>query len=244
MKWVESIPARSDNYVHALIDSETQKVWLIDPSEPEPILEWLANHTYQLSGIYITHHHYDHIEGVPGVIAKYPTSVYAPVKNKIQIPFAHVYLEGSETLLLDSSFEFQVIASPGHTQGHILYYESNHKWLFCGDTFFNLSCGRIFDGTPEQLFESLQKISKLDADTQLYCAHEYTLSGFPFCFSLFPDDTDLRTYYEDVLKKRKAHQPSVPISLGLAMKVNPYLRAHTFDEFMEIRQKRQSFQST
>lgn len=241
---VELVPIFDDNYVFVLID-ETNNCILIDPGESYPVDAYLEQNSLSLAGILITHHHADHIGGVQELKNKFQCPVFAPLKNKPQIPFAdHFIKEGDMVKIGDMSFS--VMELPGHTLGHVAYWNANKKWLFSGDVVFGLGCGRLFEGTHEQMYQSLQRIKSLPPEALIYCTHEYTERNLNFCrlLSHYDDtpitgeDEDLELYANELLNRRSLDLPSVPLKLSIECKVNPFLLAKSVQQFTYLRELR------
>jgi hydroxyacylglutathione hydrolase len=215
------IPSRSDNYIWALANTDNRKAVIIDPGEAQPVIDWLSENTYTLTDILITHHHHDHIDGLPALIEKYQPTVYVAAQDNIQ-GTTHA-LNGGETIDIASlNLSFEVIAIPGHTHSHLAYYAE--PYLFCGDTLFSVGCGRVLGGTIEQLHQSLVYLKKLPDDTLVCCAHEYTLGNIHFAKTIDPNNKDLLEYEKQVKNLRKQNRPSLPVLLKTEKAVNPFLR--------------------
>lgn len=214
------IPAFKDNYIW-LLHNETSAV-IVDPGDATPVIATLNQLNLSLSAILITHHHHDHIGGVSTLLEHHPNAViYAPKRENYNFQH-HAVNEPDIVSLPDFGLDFSVIDLPGHTLGHIAYYTPDI--LFCGDTLFGAGCGRLFEGTPEQMFHSLQKLAQLPADTKVYCTHEYTLHNINFALTLEPNNTALLQRKHDTEKLRDALQPSLPSTLKLELATNPFLR--------------------
>ncbi len=217
------IPAFEDNYIW-LIHNGTQAL-VVDPGEAAPVFASLNQLKLTLSAILITHHHHDHIGGVPALVDHYPNAlIYAPRHEQYNFPH-HAVSEADTISLRDFSLEFSVIDLPGHTLGHIAYYMPDI--LLCGDTLFGAGCGRLFEGTPEQMYHSLQKLAQLPEDTKIYCTHEYTLHNINFALTLEPNNAELVQRKHDTEKLRSRLQPSLPSSLFLELATNPFLRCQS-----------------
>lgn len=183
--------------------------------------------------------------GAETLQALFSAPVYAPLKNKNQIPFADTYLEDGACLSV-AGLEFAVLGLPGHTLGHIAFHQPEKRWLFSGDVLFGLGCGRLFEGTPEQAFASLRRIKALPPQTLIYCAHEYTETNLNFCKMLslndnspiFGGDEDLELYENELRSKRELALPSVPLKLSIELKVNPFLLAKDVAQFAYLRDLR------
>lgn len=220
---VLTVPAFKDNYLWLIHDGVHAAA--VDPGDGAPILAALAEHGLTLTAILLTHHHADHIGGVPTLLARFPVPVFGPRNDRIDtvsVPLA----EGDRVAVPGLALEFDVLDVPGHTLGHIAYVRRTPgaHWLFCGDTLFAGGCGRLFEGTPEQMAGSLAKLAALPEDTQVYCAHEYTLSNLRFAEAVDGGNEALRLRMRDAAAKREAGMPTVPSTVGLERATNPFLR--------------------
>jgi len=218
------IPAFQDNYLW-LIHNGTKAI-VVDPGDAVPVKDTLAKLDLQLEAILITHHHQDHIGGVKPLLSSFPDiQVYAPRHEHYDFPHNPVS-EPDHLRCADWLPEAKIIDLPGHTLGHIAYlmqYDNQH-WLFCGDTLFGAGCGRLFEGTPQQMYQSLQKLKALPTDTKVYCTHEYTLHNINFALTLEPGNLALQQRKQDTLALLARHQPSLPSNLALELATNPFLR--------------------
>ncbi|MCV9880291.1 hydroxyacylglutathione hydrolase [Brenneria izbisi] len=219
-----SIPALQDNYIWLLSNKEKHCV-IVDPGEAQPVLDALDQHRLSPKAILLTHHHNDHVGGVAGIVGHYANlPVFGP-QETANCGTTTIVSGGKVIELLDS--EFSVIDVPGHTSGHIAYYIA--PFLFCGDTLFSGGCGRIFEGTPKQMFESIKKISTLPDDTLICCAHEYTQANLMFSNEIWPEEPTIEAYLYKISQIRKKSQSSLPTTLGLERKINLFLRCHDID---------------
>lgn len=242
---VELLPIFEDNYVFLLIDDNSKEAIVIDPGEAKKTSAYLLEKGLKLSAILITHHHNDHIGGIPDLLKQHPAPVYAPLKNKNQIPQGQIWVQEGDEFSV-GSLRFSVMELPGHTLGHIAFWNDQWKWLFSGDVLFGLGCGRLFEGTYEQMYNSLQRIKALPTETLIFCTHEYTELNLQFCKMLCNmddspitgDDEDLEMYENELLNRRSIGLPSVPLKLGIEVKVNPFLRAHSVAQFAYLRDLR------
>lgn len=240
MKKVELIPIFKDNYVFLIIDTDHNEAIIVDPGESETVTQALKQKNLNPAAILATHHHSDHIGGIDILKNNFQIPVYAPAKNQNQIK-ADYYINDTDTIKI-ASFDFKVIALPGHTLGHCAYWFEKEKWLFSGDVLFGLGCGRLFEGTYEEAFVSLQKIKSLPDDTLIFCTHEYTETNLRFCKSLpINDNPSLKEYEIDLLKKRKSGLASVPLILVKEKQVNPFLISKNVNDFKMLRETRNSF---
>ena len=234
---LEKIPlcAFRDNYIWLI--SNGKHVIIIDPGLAQPVLEYMAQHSLSPIAVLLTHHHADHTGGVTEITAQYSVPVYGPAKEKITGVTA-LLQEGDEIYFRELALTAQILDVPGHTQGHIAYciYEQKEQnqafaalgpaALFCGDTLFSTGCGRLFEGTAEQMLLSLEKLAALPSDTQVYCAHEYTLSNIAFALACEPENTALLAWQKKAQELRQAGRPTLPTTLRHELTVNPFLRCH------------------
>jgi hydroxyacylglutathione hydrolase len=221
---LNSIPAFQDNYIWVLND-EQGKCVIVDPGEAAPVLQAIADNGWHPEAILLTHHHNDHVGGVKELVKKFPgLVVYGPQETQDK-GTNRVVREGDKVNIL--KYEFSVIATPGHTLGHICYFSL--PYLFCGDTMFSGGCGRLFEGTAEQMYQSFQKINSLPAETLICCAHEYTLVNIKFSLSVLPEDEDLTRYYRKVKELRAKNQSTLPTTLQIERQINIFLRTEDID---------------
>ncbi|MDD7804943.1 MAG: hydroxyacylglutathione hydrolase [Endozoicomonas sp. (ex Botrylloides leachii)] len=219
---ISPIPAFSDNYIWA-IHSKTH-CYVVDPGAHQAVQHFLAQHRLILSGILITHHHPDHTGGIQQLVEKYAVPVYGPENYNIKGITQHLK-EGDEITVLNAVFN--VIATPGHTLDHIAFYTAPNDQppaLFCGDTLFSGGCGRLFEGTATQMQFSIDKLASLPENTELFCAHEYTRDNLAFAIYLEPDNTDIKDRIQQVDRLKQQGLPSLPSSLAVEKKTNPFLR--------------------
>lgn len=219
---VQPVPAFNDNYLWLIHNGKHAAV--VDPGDAQPILDALAAKQLSLSAILLTHHHGDHVGGVERLLEHFAVPVFGPRNDRIAsvtVPLS----EGDAVDVPELALRFSVLDVPGHTLGHIAYYSANRGWLFCGDTLFAGGCGRLFEGTPAQMFASLNKLASLPDETQVYCAHEYTLSNLRFAKEAEPDNAYLLTRISNEQAKRDRGQPTIPSTIGLEKSTNPFLRS-------------------
>ncbi|EOI8093708.1 hydroxyacylglutathione hydrolase [Cronobacter sakazakii] len=221
---LNSIPAFEDNYIWVLNDDEGQCL-LVDPGEAEPVFRALEENQWQPVAILLTHHHHDHTGGVKALVARFPDiTVYGPEETRSK--GAQVVVNDGEKFNI-LGCEFLAFSTPGHTLGHFSYF--SFPYLFCGDTMFSAGCGRLFEGTPAQMYQSFQKINALPEDTLICCAHEYTLSNLKFLVAILPDDPALTQYYREVNELRAKNQKTLPSILKNERQINLYLRLEDDD---------------
>ena len=227
-----SIPAFQDNYIWVLVDDDRRCI-IVDPGESAPVLQAIEENGWHPQAILLTHHHNDHVGGVPDLVAAFPhLVVYGPAETQDK-GTRQVVEEGENILIL--GYEFSVFATPGHTSGHLCFYSK--PYLFCGDTLFSGGCGRLFEGTPAQMYQSLQKINALPDDTLICCAHEYTLGNMKFAASILPDDLAILDYYQRVKELRAKNQKTLPVILKNEREINLFLRTDDIDLINKINQE-------
>ena len=217
---ISALPAFTDNYIWLLQDPDTRRCAVVDPGDAAPVQAWLgANPDWVLSDILITHHHHDHVGGVEQLKKATDAKVYGPASETI--PARDVALKDHDRINV-LGWDFEVIAVPGHTLGHIAFYHEGA--LFCGDTLFAAGCGRLFEGTPEQMHTSLKRLASFPEDTRVYCTHEYTLSNLRFAVAVEPGNKNTVERLAKVTEQRSAGVITLPSSLALEKLTNPFLR--------------------
>jgi hydroxyacylglutathione hydrolase len=219
---VTPIPAFRDNYIW-LLHRHGHAV-LVDPGDAAPALSVLYAKHLELDAILITHHHDDHIGGVATLLESHPATVYAPPGDQYGFPYTPVG-EGGHVSLAHLNLELQVMETPGHTADHVVYYGGDA--LFCGDTLFGCGCGRLFEGSCEQLYHSLQRLAALPSPTRVYCAHEYTRHNIDFALTLDPGNPDLLQRAQEVERQLGRGLPSLPSTIATELATNPFLRCGT-----------------
>jgi hydroxyacylglutathione hydrolase len=236
---VEIIPCLQDNYSYLIID-ENNNACVIDPSEAKPVIDLVERKKINLKYILNTHHHYDHIGGNEELKKKYNSIVVGYKDDAERIPGINVLVENNQVWKNDN-FEAKIIHIPGHTTGHISFHFFNEKLIFTGDTLFSLGCGKIFEGTYQEMFESLNKIKSLPADTKIYCGHEYTLQNSKFCIKHDPENTNLQNKILEITKKHEKAQPTIPSTLKDEIECNIFLRAKNVESFSKLRDLKDNF---
>ena len=216
---VIAIPAFRDNYLWLIQDGVHAAV--VDPGDGPAVLAALAKHGLTLTAILLTHHHADHIGGVPTLLAHAAVPVFGP-RGEAIAAVTHPLGEGARVDVPGLDLSLTVLDIPGHTAGHIAYLHA--PWLFCGDTLFGAGCGRLFEGTPAQMLHSLARLAALPDDTLVYCAHEYTLANLGFALAAEPDSDAIATRQQADSARRARSEPTVPSTIGLEKATNPFLR--------------------
>ena len=221
---VHQFPCLNDNYGFLAHDPQTGATAVIDTPEVEPINAALAERGWELTHIWNTHHHFDHAGGNEALKARWNAQVVGAGHDAERIPGIDQRVQEGDVVAL-GALEARVIEVPGHTTGHIAYYFEADRVAFVGDTLFALGCGRLFEGTPEQMWTSLSKLMALPDDTTVYCAHEYTQSNARFAVTVDPHNAALAARVVEIDRLREAQQPTVPTTIGQEKATNPFLRA-------------------
>jgi hydroxyacylglutathione hydrolase len=223
MMKITPVPAFKDNYIWMLHDQRYAVA--VDPGDAAPVLAWLQSNKITLAAILCTHHHDDHSGGICELLEVYNVPVYGPRLENIEC-VSHAVGEGDVVSILELNIEIKVLDIPGHTRGHVAYlFSRNGEYdVFCGDTLFGCGCGRLFEGTPEQLLSSLQILARLPDNTQVYCAHEYTEANIRFALACEPGNAQLKQRETDAHALRAAGCPTLPSTIALEKATNPFLR--------------------
>ena len=233
-----ALPAFNDNYIWLLQDAQRQLCTVVDPGDAQPVLNWLAEHPeWQLTDILITHHHHDHVGGVNALKQATQARVIGPARETI--PSLDLAVDEGATIEL-LGYTVQVFAVPGHTLGHVVYFcpaDANSPWLLSGDTLFAGGCGRIFEGTAEQMYSSLSRLAALPDNTRVYCTHEYTLSNLLFAEAVEPNNAELTTRLAEVRQLREKQHITLPTSIALEKRTNPFLRCEQLEVIQAAEQK-------
>lgn len=228
------IKAFFDNYIWVILEQE--KVIVVDPGESSGVLTYLEEHSIKEVTILLTHKHDDHVGGVEAIVTQYPkTIVYGPEETQ---EFNDQTIYSGDIFELNGN-NFEVFDTPGHTEGHISYLMDEH--LFCGDALFSAGCGRVFTGDYQAQYNTLQKFAKLPKTVKVYAAHEYTLTNLEFAQSVEPENQVIGEALEEVRKKRKKDQSTLPSTIGREHEINLFLRADTVGEFTRLRKLRDNF---
>ena len=237
---IEIIPCLQDNYSYLIIDESNNYACVVDPSESLPIIEFLENKNIRLKYILNTHHHYDHIGGNEDLKKKFGAKVIGFKKDSNRIPGIDIELENNQIWKADK-FIAKVIHIPGHTSGHICFHFFQEKIVFTGDTLFSLGCGRIFEGTHQEMFNSLKIIKSLPKETKVYCGHEYTLNNSKFCIKYDPENINLKKKIENLKNKVLNGLPTIPSTIKEELDCNIFLRTKDLETFSKLRDLKDNF---
>ena len=237
---IHIISCLKDNYSYLIIDEKNNIACVVDPSEADPIIKYLENTQIKLKFILNTHHHYDHVGGNQKLKEKYGAIIVGYKGDKERIPEIDILLSDQETWIHEN-FKAKIIHVPGHTLGHICFYFYKEQSIFTGDTLFSLGCGRLFEGTYSQMFDSLMKLKKLPQDTKVYCGHEYTKKNSAFCLAHDANNKNLITKMKDINIKLKSGLPTIPSSIGDELECNIFLRSSNADTFSKLRDLKDNF---
>ena len=223
-----------------IIDKENNIACVVDPGEAEPVIEYLESNKINLKFILNTHHHYDHVGGNQKLKEKYGASIVGFKEDKERIPGIDILVTDQETWIY-KNFEVKIIHIPGHTLGHICFYFFKDDLIFTGDTLFSLGCGRLFEGTYDQMFDSLMKIKALPEKTRIYCGHEYTKQNSKFCITHDQGNKNLKIKIKDIDEKLKNNLPTIPSTIKEELECNIFLRSSTEENFSKLRDLKDNF---
>ena len=237
---IKIIPCLQDNYSYLIIDEKNNTACVVDPSEADPIIKYLDSHKVRLKFILNTHHHYDHVGGNQKLKEKYGASVIGYKGDQERIPTIDILVDDQETWIHEN-FETKIIYIPGHTLGHICFYFYKEQSIFTGDTLFSLGCGRIFEGTYSQMFDSLMKLKELPQDTKVYCGHEYTKKNSDFCIAYDANNKNLKAKIDDINIKLKNGLPTIPSTIKDELECNIFLRSNNLGAFSKLRDLKDNF---
>ena len=225
---IKIVKCLTDNYSYIIFNEKTLSAAVVDPSEADPIINQIEQNKLVLKYIFNTHHHYDHVGGNQKLKEKYSCKVVGFEKDKHRIPDIDIGLKDNEKWK-NELFECEIKHIPGHTSGHICIYIKKLNALFTGDTLFSLGCGRIFEGTYEEMYQSLNKLKKFPNDTKIYCVHEYTKKNSDFCLSIDKNNSNLVEKIEEINKNIKNGMPTIPSILSDELSCNIFLRSNNLD---------------
>jgi hydroxyacylglutathione hydrolase len=237
---IQIIKCLQDNYSYLIIDETNLNACVIDPSEAKPIIDFVKNNKINLKYILNTHHHHDHVGGNIELKKKYNSKVIGFKDDRDRIPEIDTLVNDQE-IWEEDNFEAKIYHIPGHTSGHIAFHFFKENKIFTGDTLFSLGCGRIFEGTHEQMFNSLKKIKSLPRDTEIYCGHEYTLQNSNFCSTYDVHNSKLKNKITKIKEKIKNGLPTVPTILDDEMQCNIFLKAKDLQTFSKLRDLKDNF---
>jgi len=237
---VEIIKCLQDNYTYLIINEKNNYACIVDPGEAEPVIDFIKKKNIKLKFILNTHHHYDHIGGNNDLKKKYKAKVVGFKDDKHRIPNIDILVENDQ-IWKGENFESKIIHIPGHTTGHICFYFSKEKMIFTGDTLFSLGCGRIFEGTHKQMYNSLNKLKNLPASTKVYCGHEYTFNNSKFCLKYDKNNKNLDKRVLEINDKLKKNLPTIPSTIGEELACNIFLRAKNLEDFSKLRDLKDNF---
>ena len=218
-----TLPVLNDNYIYLLHDPVSGETAAVDPAVAQPVLDVLEQKGWRLTAILNTHHHSDHVGGNLELKQKTGCTVIAPLSDQHRIPGIDRAVVDGDVITL-GKHSAKVLSTPGHTSGHVAYHFADDNTLFCGDTLFVMGCGRLFEGTAEQMWHSLQKLKALPASTQIYCAHEYTQANGRFALTVEPDNRQLQQRMEVINQLRANRLPTVPSTIEQELATNPFFR--------------------
>ena len=220
-----AIPALNDNYIWTIVHPKKKIAVIVDPGEASPVLNFLKQKKLDLAAILITHHHWDHVNGIQSILKEYSVPVYG--FSKSSIPFCdHPIIDRQTFSISSAELNFNVLATPGHTLDHVAYYQQEHQLVYTGDTLFSGGCGRILEGSPSQFYHSLQKLASLNPNTWIYSGHEYTEKNLKFAQVVEPDNPKLKKRIIYIHKKVSQNQPTLPSTVQIELDTNPFLRCH------------------
>ena len=237
---IKIIPCLKDNYSYLIIDEEKNIACVVDPGDSKPIIKYLEDNKIDLKFILNTHHHYDHVGGNKSLKEKYGASVLGFKGDKNRIPEIDILLSDQEVWRYEN-FETKIIHIPGHTLGHISFYFYKEKFIFTGDTLFSLGCGRLFEGTHSQMYDSLKKLKELPHDTKIFCGHEYTLNNSKFCLANDQNNQNLKNMILEIEKKLQNNLPTIPSTIKQELECNIFLKADNIKTFSKLRDLKDNF---
>ena len=237
---IQIIKCLQDNYSYLIIDETNLNACVVDPSESKPIIDFVENNNINLRYILNTHHHFDHVGGNKELKKRYNLNIIGFRGDKDRIPEIDILVD-DQKIWKKGNFEVKIYHIPGHTSGHIAFHFFKEKKIFTGDTLFSLGCGRIFEGTHEQMFNSLKKIKTLPRDTEIYCGHEYTLQNSNFCKVYDSDNLQLKKKIVKIKENLENNLPTVPTILDDEIECNIFLKAKDLQTFSKLRDLKDNF---
>ena len=237
---IQIIKCLQDNYSYLIIDETNLNACVVDPSESKPIIDFVENNNINLKYILNTHHHFDHVGGNKELKKRYNSNVIGFNGDKDRIPEIDILVD-DQNIWREGNFEAKIYHIPGHTSGHIAFHFFKEKKIFTGDTLFSLGCGRIFEGTYQQMFNSLNKIKTLPKETEIYCGHEYTLNNSNFCLAYDSSNLKLKNKITKIKEKLEKGLPTVPTILEDEIQCNIFLKAKDLESFSKLRDLKDNF---
>ena len=237
---IEIIKCLQDNYAYIVIDETSNSSIVVDPGDSKPIIDYVEKNKLNLKFILNTHHHFDHVNGNKELKKKYNLKVIGFEGDKNRIPEIDIALSDKE-IWRSNNFETKIYHIPGHTSGHICYHFFKQNILFTGDTLFSLGCGRIFEGTYEEMFSSLQLIKDFPLETKIYCGHEYTLNNSNFCINYDKENSALKDKIKLIKNKLDNNLPTIPTTIKEELECNIFLRAKDVKSFSKLRDLKDKF---
>lgn len=237
---IEIIKCLQDNYSYLIIDKKSNVACVIDPSEADPVIDFCEKNKIKIKYILNTHHHYDHVGGNKEIKEFYNSKILGFEHDKNRIPEIDILLKDQE-VWKKNNFEAKIFHIPGHTTGHICYYFFNEKILFTGDTLFSLGCGKIFEGTYAQMFNSLRLFKSFPLDTKIYCGHEYTLQNSKFCLQHDPKNKMLINKILKIKENLSQGNPTLPSTIKDELNCNIFLKANDVESFSKLRDLKDNF---
>jgi hydroxyacylglutathione hydrolase len=237
---IQIIPCLQDNYSYLIIDIKNNIACVVDPSESGPIIKYLEDNKIKLKFILNTHHHYDHVGGNEKLKEKFGASIVGYKGDKERIPKIDILVNDQQTWIYEN-FEAKIIHVPGHTLGHICFYFYKEQSIFTGDTLFSLGCGRIFEGTYTQMYNSLMKLKELPKNTKIYCGHEYTKQNSKFCIAHDQNNENLKAKIKEIEVKLKNRMPTIPSTIKDELECNIFLKSSNVETFSKLRDLKDNF---
>ncbi|MFT8736503.1 MAG: hydroxyacylglutathione hydrolase [Zymomonas mobilis] len=237
---IVAVPAFETNYIWLIHDKVSDNTIVVDPGQAEPVLDFVKKQNWTIAQIWNTHWHNDHTGGNELIKAETGCKVIGPTRESHPIPAIDLKVDEGNDVAMDSILA-KVMAIPAHTLGHIAYYIPDHRLLFCGDTLFAMGCGRIFEGTAEQMWQALQRFSALPPETKVYCGHEYTQDNGHFALTVDPNNQALQQRVKEVDLLRAQGKITLPTTIALEKATNPFMRAKNPEELAKLRKAKDIF---
>ena len=237
---VKIIPCLNDNYSYLIFDKIKKVACVVDPSEAKPVIKFIEKFNVDLKYILNTHHHYDHVGGNIELKKRFNSKIIGFQGDKNRIPGIDILVDNNQNWI-EENFQIKIYHIPGHTSGHICFYLPKEKMVFSGDTLFSLGCGRIFEGSHRQMYESLNKFKRLPAETKVYCGHEYTLENSKFCLKYDSNNKKLKKKIKDIKEKIKKGLPSIPSKIQEEIDCNIFMKANDLESFSKLRDLKDNF---